>query len=84
MIKEKYIIKNEDGLHARPASEFCRVANTFKSSVTINKNGESYEAKSILMLLSLSAVQGDEIEIIVDGEDESEAIKALIDVLETE
>lgn len=84
MIKQKYIIKRKDGLHARPASEFCKVANTFKSSVTIIKNGETYEAKSILMLLSLSAVEGDEIEIVIDGEDEFEAMKALIKVLETE
>ena len=84
MTKIKYIIKNKDGLHARPASEFCKTAGRFKSSITLIKDGEEFEAKSILMVLCAGAVKGDEIELCADGEDEKEAIAALVETLDKE
>lgn len=83
MVSKKYIIKNEEGLHARPASDFCKQAGKFKSKITIIKDLEEYEAKSILMVLCAGAACGDEIEIRADGEDETEAVEALIKVLDT-
>ena len=84
MVKVKYRIKNEEGLHARPASDFCKKANEFKSRISVAKDGELFEAKSILMVLCIGAVKGDEIEIIADGEDEQEAIDALVETLDKE
>ncbi len=84
MVKVKYRIKNEEGLHARPASDFCKKANEFKSRISVSKDGELFEAKSILMVLCIGAVKGDEIEIIADGEDEQEAIDALVETLDKE
>lgn len=84
MVKVKYRIKNEEGLHARPASDFCKKANEFKSCISVAKDGELFEAKSILMVLCIGAVKGDEIEIIADGEDEQEAIDALVETLDKE
>lgn len=84
MVQVKYTIKNEEGLHARPASDFCKTANMFKSNITILKDGQEYEAKSILMVLCVGAVQGDTIEIKAVGEDEEEAVKALIETLDYE
>ena len=46
MVKVKYRIKNEEGLHARPASDFCKKANEFKSRISVAKDGELFEAKS--------------------------------------
>lgn len=82
MVSVKYRIKHEEGLHARPALDFCETAMKFKSSIITIKDGEAYETKSILMVLCMGAQKGDEIEIQADGEDEQEAVEALIQVLE--
>ncbi len=84
MVQVSYEIKNEEGLHARPASDFCKTANKFKSSISVIKDGEAFEAKSILMVLCVGAVKGDVIEIRADGEDEQEAVDALIETLNME
>lgn len=84
MVQVSYTIKNEEGLHARPASDFCKTAGKFKSDITVIKDGEEYEAKSILMVLCVGAVKGDTIEIRAEGEDEQEAVNALIETLDME
>lgn len=84
MVQVSYTIKNEEGLHARPASDFCKTAGKFKSKIAVIKDGEEYEAKSILMVLCVGAVKGDTIEIRADGEDEQEAVDALIETLDME
>ncbi len=84
MVKVSYTIKNEEGLHARPASDFCRTATKFNSDIVIIKDGEEFEAKSILMVLCAGAVKGDVIEIKAEGEDEKEAIAALVETLDAE
>ena len=47
MVEVTYQIKNEEGLHARPASDFCKAASRFQCSITVCKDGEEFEAKSI-------------------------------------
>lgn len=84
MVRVKYTIKNEEGLHARPASDFCKTASKFKCSIKVIKDGEEFEAKSMLMVLCIGAVKGDEIELVADGEDEQQAIDALIETLDME
>ncbi len=84
MVKVSYTIKNEEGLHARPASDFCKAANSFKSDITVIKDGEEFEAKSILMVLCVGAAKGDTIEIIAEGEDEQEAVDTLVKTLDME
>ncbi|MEE1351269.1 MAG: HPr family phosphocarrier protein [Clostridia bacterium] len=83
MVSVKYTIKNEEGLHARPAADFCKTAAQFKSNIQVTKDGESFEAKSMLMVLCIGAVKGDEIELSAEGEDEEEAIAALIETLDS-
>ena len=82
MVTITYTIKSEEGLHARPASDFCKTANRFKSKITVNKDGESFDAKSILMVLCVGAACGDTIEIKAEGEDEGAAIEALVETLD--
>lgn len=84
MVQVSYKIKNEEGLHARPASDFCKTASRFKSNIAVIKDGEEFEAKSILMVLCVGAVKGDVIEIRAEGEDEREAVDALIETLDME
>lgn len=61
MYKREIEVKNETGLHARPASMFVNLAGTFKSKIELQRLGEEdlYNAKSIIMLLSLGLEQGE-------------------------
>lgn len=78
MIREKVIVKGKIGLDARPAATFLKEATKFKSDINLIKNSNIYNAKSILSILSMSAMDGDEIEIVIAGEDEKEALDVLI------
>lgn len=77
MVKFTCKITDPDGLHARPAAEFCKAATGFESKITITKDGEDFEAKSILMVLSAAIAEGDEVTVTAEGDDEAEAVKAL-------
>ena len=85
MYSRKTVVKNRTGLHARPASDFIAAAGKFKSKITIKRVGEEDEAnaKSIVMLLSLGLSQGTEIEIAARGEDEVDAVDALVALVES-
>ena len=85
MYSRNVLIQNRTGLHARPASEFTGCAKKFKSKITIRLVNEedAVDAKSILMLLSVGFSQGDEAVISAKGEDETEAVDALVALIET-
>ncbi|MFO3715451.1 MULTISPECIES: HPr family phosphocarrier protein [Anaerococcus] len=82
MYEQKVILTNEIGLHARPASIFIRAAVKFPCDITVEKNGRSYNAKSIMSVLSMSASNGDELIVRASGDNEQEAVKTLVDVIE--
>ena len=69
IIKRKIKIKNRQGLHARPASMFVKIANKFEAEVTVRKGSESVNGKSIMGLMTLAANEGAIIEIEAAGED---------------
>ena len=81
MKKEKVILQNETGLHARPAGELAKLAATFKSDININVNGKTVSAKSILGIMSLGIKAKTEIEIECDGEDEEAAYQTVSDFM---
>lgn len=78
MIEKSVFIINKLGLHARAAVKFVNLANRFSSSVKIEKDGNEIDGKSILGILTLAAVQGTEVTLIVSGKDEKSAIEALV------
>lgn len=78
MVKKTVTIINRLGLHARAAAKFVKLANRFKSAVRIEKEGVQIDGKSILGILTLAAVQGTEITLTTAGEDEEQAMKALV------
>ena len=78
MVKEKIIVNFKFGLNARVASSFLRNSLKFKSDIFLIKNGNRYNAKSILNILSMEACNKDEIEIEISGEDEKIALNKLI------
>ena len=81
MREKKIIIKNKLGLHARAAVKFVNLANRFGASVKIVKDGNEIDGKSILGILTLAAIQGSEIVLLVSGQDEDSALKALTDLI---
>lgn len=84
MYRAEVAIKNESGLHARPASMFVKEASRFKSDIKVIKNDKEYNAKSIMGILSMGTVRGDTITISADGFDEKIAVEALIKLVESE
>ena len=76
-------VKNQVGLHARPASFFIQKANEFKSSVWVEKEERRVNAKSLLGVLSLGIVGGTNIRIIADGVDEQAAVDSLVKLVES-
>ncbi|MBE6533665.1 MAG: HPr family phosphocarrier protein [Ruminococcaceae bacterium] len=83
MVKREVTITNNIGLHARPATFFIQKANTFKSSIWIEKEERKVNAKSLLGVLSLGIAQGMSISIIADGSDENDAVNGLIELIQT-
>lgn len=69
----KYVIQDEQGIHARPAGELVKVAKEAASSVTIIKEGKSADAKKIFGIMGLGVKKGMEITVQVEGADEDEA-----------
>ena len=83
MVKREMTITNNIGLHARPATFFIHKANTFKSSVWIEKDDRKVNAKSLLGVLSLGIAKGMVVTLIADGADENEAVNGLIELVQT-
>lgn len=81
MYKVKIKLENEMGLHARPASIFVKEASKFISEIKLIKDGNEYNARSIMSILTMGAVKGDYIIIKAEGEDEEKAVKGLVKVL---
>lgn len=72
-----YVIKDAQGIHARPAGMLVKLAASFPCHVTVEKDGKSVDAKRIMGVMSLGVKQGDTISIKADGEQEEEAIEKL-------
>jgi phosphocarrier protein len=72
-----YIIKDEIGIHARPAGLLVKKASAFQSNITIRKDNKTADAKKIFAIMSLGAKQGETITIEISGEDEDEALTTL-------
>ena len=75
-------VKNQVGLHARPATFFIQKANEYKSSIWVAKDERRVNAKSLLGILSLGIVGGTTIRIIADGADEQLAVEGLTKLIE--
>jgi len=77
MIKRQLKIKNPQGLHARPASIFVKIANKYDAEVTVKKGRQKVNGKSIMGLMMLAAVKGSKITIEVEGSDKESALNEL-------
>lgn len=82
MVNQSVIVREPEGLHLRPAGKFARLANRFQSEITIRTGTKSLNGKQVVSILSGNISKGDRIKIYCDGEDEDEALEALIRELE--
>ena len=82
-MEKQVSIKNESGLHARPAGMFVKKAAEFKSTVEVLAKGKTVNAKSIMGIMSLGFGQGDELTVIATGEDEEAAVNDLVELIES-
>lgn len=82
MEKRKVELKNPEGLHARPAAIFVKVANRYESELDIQSDERTVNGKSIIGIMSLGAFQGEEITLITRGSDEKEMADALAKLIE--
>lgn len=83
MISREVTITNSIGLHARPATFFIQKANSYKSSIWVEKEDRRVSAKSLLGVLSLGIAQGMTVTLVADGQDEDEALQGLSDLIDT-
>ena len=78
---QNIIIINKLGLHARASAKFVSLASEFAAEITLKRNGQQINGKSIMGIMMLAAAKGAEIEICADGEDEKKAIESLTELV---
>lgn len=83
MFVKDVTVKNQVGLHARPATFFIQKANEFKSSIWIEKEERRVNAKSLLGVLSLGIMGDTTIRVIASGVDEEQAVSALVALVDS-
>lgn len=84
VLNKKVVVKSKQGLHARPAALFVQVANKFESRITVRRDNEEVNGKSIMGILMLGAEQGSFIIIEAEGEDAEAALAELEKIISHE
>ncbi|HEY0107440.1 MAG TPA: HPr family phosphocarrier protein [Rhizomicrobium sp.] len=77
-LRRSAVIPNKRGLHARASAKLVEAAARFQSEITISKDGQSVNARSIMGLMMLAAGLGATVEISVEGPDAAEALTAIL------
>ncbi len=81
MPKKDFTILNKLGIHARPAAQFVKTANRFDAEISVEKDGEEVDGKSIMGLMMLAAGHGSVIVVSAEGADAEAALDALGDLI---
>ena len=82
MLAREITISNKLGLHARAAAKLVSIASGFGAEVTLEKQGQRVNGKSIMGVMMLAASKGTAIRISVNGEGEQEAMQALVALID--
>lgn len=77
MTERTFTVLNKMGLHARPAAMFVQATHKFQSQVTVEKEGQEVDGKSIMGVLTLAAESGSRLRICVEGPDEEALLNEL-------
>jgi phosphocarrier protein HPr len=81
MKKTTVTISNKLGLHARASAKLTKLASSFSCNVFMSRNGRRINAKSIMGVMMLAAGMGSEVEIETEGDDEAQALQALVTLI---
>jgi phosphocarrier protein len=81
-MEKTYVVTDETGIHARPATVLVSEASKFESDITIEYNGKKANLKSIMGVMALGIMQGAEFKVAVDGSDADEAAAAIDKVIQ--
>ncbi len=81
VVKRKVRITNRLGMHARPAMAFVDIANRYKAAITVRKDAQVVDGKSIMQMMMLAATQGTDLEIEAAGADAEQAMDKLTDLV---
>ncbi len=77
MISRDYIIFDKNGMHARPATALLKLGRQFRSEISLKKDGTTIQMKSMLNILAMGLKSEDTVTVIIEGEDEAEASRAM-------
>ncbi|MCA1949874.1 HPr family phosphocarrier protein [Gracilinema caldarium] len=83
MVEQMVTIKNRAGIHARPAALLVQTASKFKSKIYIEKDSDRINGKSIMGIITLGAGYDTNLKLIAEGEDEQDAINALVHLFDS-
>ena len=84
VIRKELLVKNKQGLHARPAALFVQIANKFDSRITVKRDDEEVNGKSIMGILMLGAEKNSVIIIEAEGDDAPLALEELEKIITSE
>lgn len=82
MVSKKITILNETGLHARPAAQFSQFCKNYEAKIIISANGIETDPKSIIQLMAAGLKKGSEVEVKVEGENESKVCDEVVSFIE--
>lgn len=82
MTTQAFTIQNKLGIHARPAAQFVRTTSRYKSDVSVEREGEVVDGKSIMGMMMLAVGYGMQIVVTADGPDEADMMEALKELIE--
>lgn len=83
MTSRNVLVQNKIGFHARPVSLLVETGKIFKSSITVEKDGQTADIRSIVSLMKLRVKMGDEVVVCAQGEDEADAVRAIVELIES-
>ncbi|MEC8942611.1 MAG: HPr family phosphocarrier protein [Verrucomicrobiota bacterium] len=81
MPTKELTISNKLGIHARPAAQFVKTASKFEADIRVEKDGEEVNGKSIMGLMMLAAGHGSVVNVVAEGTDAEDALRALEDLV---
>lgn len=85
-VSREIVVSNKMGLHARPAMQFVDAASQFSSKITVHRGGDDpveADGKSVMQMIVLEATKGTPLKIEAEGEDAEEAVKTLVELVES-
>lgn len=83
MIEKILTVKNRAGIHARPAALIAQTANKFSSEISLEKDSNAVNAKSIMGVITMAAGYNTVLTLKADGADEKEAVDAITQLFES-